>query len=100
MESSDYIVRKGTDTLKESFSAFGNPDLETYLKTNGINQVYTCGLTFDFCVGLTAIDSAKIGLETFVVTDATKSISETTAKEMIDLLNNNKVTQIRSEQVL
>jgi nicotinamidase/pyrazinamidase len=63
----------------DSYSAFGNQSEDTglndILKKNDIKVTYVVGLAFDFCVGSTAEDSAKNGYQTFVVSDATKSVA-------------------------
>ncbi len=40
------------------------------------------GLVYDFCVGSTAVDAAKLGIETYIVVDATKSESPATEEKM------------------
>lgn len=32
-----------------------------------IDTVYCCGLAYDYCVGSTAIDAAKLGFKTFII---------------------------------
>lgn len=78
----DLIVQKGQNRLVESFSAFGNKDLLPFLKSKNIGTVYVCGLCYDFCVGSTAVDAAKNGITTYVLYDASKSISEPTTSIM------------------
>ena len=51
-----------------------------------VDQVYCCGLAFDFCVGSTAESASKFGFMTFVIRDATKSVSEHTEDLMIQRL--------------
>lgn len=48
----------------------------------GIENVYVCGLSYDYSVGRTALDSAKYGFNTHIIKDATKSISNTTEEIM------------------
>ena len=40
------------------------------------------GLAYDYCVGSTAIDAAKLGIETYIVFDATKSVSPASEEKM------------------
>ena len=40
------------------------------------------GLAYDYCVGATALDAATHGIKTYVVMDATKSVSADTAEPM------------------
>jgi len=89
-------VKKGTEVLKESFSGHGNPDLSNYLQNNIIKRAYVCGLAYDFCVGHTALDTAKLGIETFVIYDASRLISDETTKTMEELFTSNNVKIIMS----
>ncbi|KAL9585054.1 MAG: hypothetical protein Q9212_001744 [Teloschistes hypoglaucus] len=81
----DRIIDKGRDKQVEMFSAFadsfGNKtstaasfDLASFLKENGIGQVFVVGLTGDYCVRCTAIDAHKEGFEVFVIEEAVKSV--------------------------
>ncbi len=76
--------------MVESYSAFGNDLENTNLKEIlfdlQVDQVYCCGLAFDFCVGSTAESASKFGFMTFVIRDATKSVSEHTEDLMIQRL--------------
>lgn len=74
------IIRKGVDSQIDSYSAFMEADGKTttglagYLKERGIETVYIVGIATDFCVAWSAIDAAKLGFETYVISDATKAI--------------------------
>jgi len=46
-----------------------------YLNEQKVTDVFICGLAYDFCVGSTAIDSAKNGFNTKIIKDATGEIS-------------------------
>lgn len=80
VEKSDLILRKGRDKEMDSYSAFFENDRKTptglngYLKDHGIKKVYLCGLAFDWCVYFSAMDSLKLGFETYVIKDLTRSI--------------------------
>lgn len=74
------IIRKGFHSHIDSYSAFMEADHKTttglagYLKERGIDTVYIVGIATDFCVAWTAMDAAKLGFKTFVISDATKAI--------------------------
>lgn len=76
------IVLKGTHLGVECYSAFKDPwhllstDLEDNLHRRKVKDVYVVGVAGDFCVKATAIDAAKAGFNTFVVTDGVRSVSE------------------------
>lgn len=46
------------------------------MKSLNIEEVYVCGLAFDFCVGSTAIDASKLGYKVTIVQEATRSVSQ------------------------
>jgi len=82
----DTIVRKGQNQDVDSYSAFGtrpeDTGLNDILQKNQIKTVYIVGLAYDYCVGSTALDSAKNGYETYIITDCTKAVAENTQHEM------------------
>ncbi|MCD8339905.1 MAG: isochorismatase family protein [Burkholderiales bacterium] len=77
----EYRIKKGTNAGIDCYSAVkdaaGQPasDLLNWLSSNGIEEVYVCGLATDFCVCETAIDIAKGGFKTFIVTDASRPVN-------------------------
>ncbi|MBN1694182.1 bifunctional nicotinamidase/pyrazinamidase [candidate division WOR-3 bacterium] len=79
-ENLNLILRKGTNPEIDSYSAFQENDkktitgLEGYLKNLNVRQTYFCGLALDYCVFYSAMDSIKIGFETYVIIDGTKGI--------------------------
>lgn len=74
------IIRKGFHRDIDSYSAFIEADQKTttglagYLKERKIDSVFVVGIATDFCVAWTAIDAAKLGFKSFVISDATKGI--------------------------
>lgn len=48
--------------------------LEQVLKAEGIEQVDIVGIAFDYCVKETALDSARLGFDTFVFKGLTASV--------------------------
>jgi len=76
----DLIIRKGTNPQIDSYSAFFENDkktstgLEYYLKGLGIKKVFLTGLATDYCVFFSAMDSVKLGFETYVIIDATRGV--------------------------
>ena len=79
-EKADLIIRKGRNPKVDSYSAFYENDRETptgltgYLKEHGIENVYLCGLAFDWCVFFSAVDSIRLGFETYIIKDLTRAI--------------------------
>ena len=78
--SSDIVVSKGMDIRVDSYSGFGSaPEVTTLLtdlRAKNVTKLYCVGLAYDYCVGSTAIDGAKNGFTTYLVSDATKSVSD------------------------
>jgi nicotinamidase/pyrazinamidase len=67
---------KGTGNKDDGYSAFEatNIDLTRFLKDKGIDELYVCGLTTEFCVKESAIDAAKNGFKTFAIKDAIEGV--------------------------
>ena len=86
--ASDVIVNKGLQV--ESYSGFGSSlevtGLEEILRQHQIAEVHCCGLAFDYCVGSTAKDAARLGFKTVVIKEATRSIASETEKQMEEAL--------------
>ena len=66
------VIRKGSNPLIDSYSAFFENDrrtatgLDGYFKTLGIEKIYMVGLATDFCVNYSAQDAAKLGYKVSV----------------------------------
>ena len=66
------VIRKGSNPLIDSYSAFFENDrrtttgLDGYFKTLGIEKIYLVGLATDFCVSYSAQDAAKLGYKVSV----------------------------------
>jgi nicotinamidase/pyrazinamidase len=78
------IIRKGTDAETDSYSGFRNnwnregerpsTGLLGYLRERGVDRVFICGLTRDYCVKWSAEDAAAAGLRTTVLWDLTRPV--------------------------
>jgi nicotinamidase-related amidase len=69
------IFDKGNNKDKEAYSGFEDTDLAEYLKQEGIERVFICGLATDYCVKATAIDALAKGFSTVVVLDAVEAVN-------------------------
>jgi nicotinamidase/pyrazinamidase len=77
-------VRKGVNG-EDGYSGFTIRDPKTgetiptelggLLRDRSIERVVVCGLATDYCVNATAIDSANLGFETAVLTDAIRAVN-------------------------
>src|SRR5512134_699143 len=74
------VIRKGHHRKVDSYSAFLEADRKTrtgldgYLKSRGVKRVFCAGLATDFCVGWTAMDARRFGLQAVVIEDACRAI--------------------------
>ena len=82
LSSIHLILRKGARQNLDSYSAFFENDkktstgLEGYLKSLGIKKVFLGGLATDYCVFYSAMDAIKLGLETYVLSDAVRGVNK------------------------
>ena len=80
----DLIIRKGYNPDIDSYSAFFENDkttptgLDGYLKTRGVTAVTLVGLATDYCVAYSALDAAKLGYKTTVITNLCRAIDPET----------------------
>jgi nicotinamidase-related amidase len=69
------IVSKGMHANSHGYSGFDGTQLERLLRGRGIRRVFVCGLATDYCVKSTAVDAAKRGFETILLTDAAAAVN-------------------------
>ena len=101
------IFQKGTDPGIDSYSAFfdnghrRSTGMGEWLKTQGISEVYLCGLTTDYCVRFTALDAVKLGFRTYVVEDACRAVNlrPTDAQDAIREMKRAGVRVLQSTQI-
>ena len=76
----ELVLRKGSRTAIDSYSAFFENDHRTptglsgYLEERRFEHITLCGLATDFCVLYSAIDGRQAGFEVTVVTAACRGI--------------------------
>ena len=77
----ELILRKGFRPNIDSYSAFLEDDHKTptglagYLRERGLTRLFLCGLAYDFCVGFSAIDGARLGFECNVLEDLSRAVA-------------------------
>lgn len=80
LPQAELILRKGFRPAIDSYSAFFENDRVTptglagYLRDRGLTRVFLAGLAYDYCVGYSALDAARLGIPAFVVRDACRAI--------------------------
>ena len=70
-------LKKGTGNNDDGYSAFEatNINLAEYMKNNEVTTLFVCGLTTDYCVKESALDSINCGIHTYVITDAIAAVN-------------------------
>ena len=74
------VQQKGAHPQIDSYSAFFENDRSTatwlgaYLQEQGIARVFLAGLAYDYCVGFSALDARRLGLEAVVLRNACRAI--------------------------
>jgi nicotinamidase/pyrazinamidase len=77
------VVRKGSNgedgysgfTMRDVTSGRTVPtELEGLLRERGVERVVVCGLATDYCVKATALDAARLGFATSVLTQAVAAV--------------------------
>jgi nicotinamidase/pyrazinamidase len=75
-----HVVRKGTDTVVDSYSGFydngrvRDTGLAAYLSARGVTGVWIAGVATDYCVKYTALDALRLGLPTALVLDGCRGV--------------------------
>lgn len=79
-EGINKIIYKGNHSHVDSYSGFfnnarlGKTELDEYLKSHGVTDIYVVGLAADFCVKFTSLDGAELKYNTYFVKDLTKAV--------------------------
>jgi len=80
LPQAELILRKGFHAEIDSYSAFFENDRTTstgfagYLADRSLTRVFLAGLAYDYCVGYSALDARRLGLEVYVLRDACRAI--------------------------
>ncbi|MDX2163910.1 MAG: lipid IV(A) 3-deoxy-D-manno-octulosonic acid transferase [Gammaproteobacteria bacterium] len=78
------IIHKGTQVEIDSYSAFFDnshqhkTELDDYLKTLGVTDIYVMGLATNYCVKYSVLDAIKLGYDVTVIEDGCRGIGDTT----------------------
>ena len=92
------VFRKGMDPTVDSYSGFfdnnmQNPTgLEGFLTARNVKRVFVCGLALDVCVKWTAVDSARLGFETYVIEDACRGLTPDGIQDAYDLFKKENIS--------
>jgi nicotinamidase/pyrazinamidase len=75
-----HTTLKGLDPEVDSYSGFRDnnksavTDLDQYLKSKDVDEIYVVGLAADYCVKATAIDGASLAYKTYFIEDLTEAV--------------------------
>jgi nicotinamidase/pyrazinamidase len=103
-EGVHHVVQKGTDAEIDSYSGFFDngkrkqTDMDDFLKSKGVKEVYIMGLATDYCVKYTALDAVALGYKTFLIEDGCRGVNlnEHDAEKAIEEMATNGVVIIDS----
>jgi nicotinamidase/pyrazinamidase len=80
LRRAELVLRKGFRRTIDSYSAFFENDRTTatglagYLRERGLTRVFLAGLAYDYCVGYSALDARRLGLDAIILRDACRAI--------------------------
>lgn len=75
------VFQKGTNPLVDSYSGFfdnnrqGDTGLSSFLKSEGVDEIFVCGLATDYCVKFTVLDGMEEGFKVRLIADATRAVN-------------------------
>ena len=102
------IFQKGTDPEIDSYSGFFDnghrkkTELDDYLKSKKVDELYIMGLATDYCVKYSAIDAVDLGYNTFLIEDGCRGINlqEGDIKKAIQEMMDKGVRIVQSKKML
>ena len=100
------IIRKGYIAEQEYYSCFEDiwgvhkTEITDFLRKREITSLYFVGLAYDFCVLLSALDSAKYGFDTYVIKDCSESVFPDKKADTEAKLKSSGVKILTSEELL
>jgi len=70
------VFLKGSGEEDDGYSAFEatNKNLEQFLRSHQVDDLYVCGLATDYCVLSSALDAHKIGFNVLIIEDAIRGV--------------------------
>ena len=94
------IVDKARTPERDAYSAFEGTDLDEWLKTREVGQLYVGGLATDYCVLRTALDGLRLGNADVLLADAIRAIDPDDGNAAIDTLRKQGATISDTSQIL
>jgi nicotinamidase/pyrazinamidase len=104
-EGVHHVVQKGTDPEIDSYSGFFDngkrkqTDLDAYLTSKNVTEVYILGLATDYCVKFTALDAVALGYKTFLIADGCRgaNLKEGDINDALDEMAKKGVETLNSD---
>ena len=97
------VFLKGTGSEDDGYSAFEatNNNLEQFLRSHKVDDLYVCGLATDYCVLSSALDAHKKGFNVLVIEDAVLGVDvvKGDVERAIEEMKHMGIIFIPSEQV-
>lgn len=97
------VFLKGTGVEDDGYSAFEatNNNLEQFLRSHKVDDLYVCGLATDYCVLSSALDAHKKGFNVLVIEDAVRGVDlvKGDVDRAIEEMKHMGIVFIPSEQV-
>ena len=101
------IVQKGTHAEVDSYSGFFDngrrqqTELDDYLKSKAVTEVYIMGLATDYCVKFTALDAVSLGYKTYLIKDGFRGVNlkKGDVKRAIDEMRDNGVKVVLNKSI-
>lgn len=75
------IISKGDDIESDGYSAFAETELASTLRALSVTRIFIAGLATDYCVKMTALESAARGFRAVVLTDAIAAVYRDAGEE-------------------
>ena len=106
LPQAELILRKGYRPQMDSYSAFfeNDPTIPTglggFLEERELTRVFLAGLAYDYCVGYSALDARRLGLQAVVILDASRAIDmESSASKIEAEFDRDGVVLIESSEL-
>jgi nicotinamidase/pyrazinamidase len=97
------VFLKGTGVEDDGYSAFEatNNNLDQFLRSHKVDDLYVCGLATDYCVLSSALDAHKKGFSVLVIEDAVRGVDlvKGDVERAIEEMKHMGIVFIPSEQV-
>jgi len=95
-----YFEREAIYFEKQSHDVFTNPAAEEILKRANVKEAVVYGVATDYCVKAAVLGMQKRGIQTYVVKDAIKGVSEKTAKSALEEMLKAGARFVSTEDIL